>query len=150
MLLVAVLTSLLASPDYATRDAATAALASLATPADLAPLLDSPDPEVRMRASLLLDELEGAPLRRWLASWQSLPYIDADPQWQAKGWQVYLGRAMRWHRDHGRPDGMDADWSSYKLATLLAIEDGALWYDPLAWPVLLRRTECYRACRRWE
>lgn len=149
-MLLVILSVLLGHADCRVREAAHEGLAMVATPAELMPLLDSPDPEIRMRASLLLDEVGHAELRRYLLSFATLPYIDADPTWTGRGWQRYLTQAMDWHREAGRPMGEAAGWPEYRLATLLAMDSGALWYDPLAWPVLQGRTAKYLACRRWE
>ena len=148
-ILIAVLCVLLGSPSGNVRAAATSALSLIASPRDLSPLLDSRDPEVRMRASLILDDLAGAALRRELLSFATLPYIDADPCWTAKGLQPFLTAAREWHVARGLPIGPDAGWPEYSLATRLAMEAGVLWPD-VTWGVLTVRTECYRAFRRWE
>lgn len=101
MLVVIVLLLLLGHPNYTMRQAAHDGLVELAEPLHLLPFLDHPDPEVRWRADLLIMQTGWKELRRFLASLQSMPFIDADPDWQRQGLQIYLSRAFAHCHERG-------------------------------------------------
>lgn len=140
-MLIVTLLLLLGHPNYAMRQAAHDGLVELAEPADLLPLLDHPDPEVRWRADLLIMQTGWKELRRLLASLQSVPFIDADPDWQRHGLQIYLSKALSQCHERGVRTGAP-DYPEYKLATCYALHDGRLT-DPwrLAW--MMERTAVY-------
>ena len=141
MLVVTLLLLLLGHPNYAMRQAAHDGLVELAEPTHLLPFLDHRDPEVRWRADLLISQTGWKELRRFMASLQGVPFIDADPDWQRNGWQDCLSRAFQQCHERGVRTGAP-DYPEYRLATLLAVQDGRLT-DPwrLAW--MMERTGAY-------